>query len=71
MYKAIIKYIPDESYKLFLKEIGYNPISSEEEIDFSIFSNKIFINLIRDCITSKVSQSIESKLLRNTIKIIL
>ena len=67
LYKAIIKYIPDESYKLFLKEIGYNPISSEEEIDFSIFSNKIFINLIKDCITNKVSQSIESKLLRNTI----
>ena len=67
LYKAIRKYIPDENYKLFLKELGYNPILSEEEVDVSIFSNPLYINLIKDCILSKASKSMESKLLRNTI----
>ena len=67
IYNAIKKYIPENNYNLFLKEIGYNPINSEQDFDPSIFSDRVYINLIRDCIINKASKSLEGKLLRNTI----
>ena len=67
IYNAIKKYIPENNYNLFLKEIGYNPINSEQDFDPSIFSDMVYINLIRDCIINKASKSLEGKLLRNTI----
>ena len=67
LYYEIRKFIPDKKYNLFLKEMGYNPINSEKDFDPSIFSNNAYINLIQECITSKVTNSIEGKLLRNTI----
>ena len=42
-------------------------IISEENFDYSIFSNQNYINLIRNCIINKVSKCNEGVLLRNTI----
>ena len=67
IYNAIKKYIPENNYNLFIKDIGYNPIKSELDFEPSIFSDKIYINLVKDCITSKASKSLEGQLLRNTI----
>ena len=67
IYNVIKKFIPDKNYKIFITQIGYNPLDSQYNFDPSIFSNKLFVNLIQECIVNKASNCIEGKLLRNTI----
>ena len=67
IYNSIKKFIPEKNYNLFINEMKNIHIISEENFDYSIFSNQNYINLIRNCIINKVSKCNEGVLLRNTI----
>ena len=67
IYNVIKKFIPEKNYNLFITQLGYNPLYSHYNFDPSIFSNKLFVNLIQECIVNKASECNEGKLLRNTI----
>ena len=67
LYKNIKKYIPEQNYNDFIKKIKYNPIKNEELFDPSIFSNKLYIELLENCIINKSTECIDGKLLRITI----
>ena len=67
LYKIIKKFIPEVKYNLFIKDLGYNPLNTEDNFDPSIFSNSNYLKLIQEYILSNASKSTEGKLLRNTI----
>lgn len=67
LFKKMVKYISGHNYNEFTKKIGYNPIKNEKEFDISIFDNKYFLDLIKQCIVNKASDCNDGKLLRNSI----
>ena len=67
LYKIIKKFIPEVKYNLFIKDLGYNPLNTEDNFDPSIFSNSNYLKLIQEYILNNASKSTEGKLLRNTI----
>ena len=69
IYNLIKKFIPEKNYNIFIKQMKFNPIYSEENFDYNIFSNQAYINLIKNNIINKGSKCKEGILLRNTIAI--
>ena len=67
LYKNIKKFIPEQKYSQFIKEIGFDPLKREDKFDPTIFNNINYILLVKETFANKVSDCYDGILLRITI----
>ena len=53
LYNNIQKYICELNLNKIIKKIGINPMEDEKEFELSIFENKYFLQLIKECLVNK------------------